>query len=136
MHEVFGRLEPKPVDGDFELSAEPLQAARDKVAEGFDREFGGIGSAPKFPHPENLDRLLRHWRATANDAKPDVEALFMVNWQEDEEAYCTAAEDFQDAKRVCDALDIPLHRADFSAEYRERVETYFRVLAERARKKK
>jgi uncharacterized protein YyaL (SSP411 family) len=79
LHEVFGRLEPKAVENDFELNAEPLQAAREKVAESFDREFGGIGNAPKFPHPENLDRLLRHWRATANDAEPDVEALFMVS---------------------------------------------------------
>jgi uncharacterized protein YyaL (SSP411 family) len=79
LHEVFGRLEPERVEDEFALNAEPLQAARDKVAESFDREFGGIGNAPKFPHPENLDRLLRHWRSTANDAEPDVEALFMVS---------------------------------------------------------
>jgi len=76
---VFGRLEPNPVESDFELNADPLLSAREKIAENFDREFGGIGSAPKFPHPENLDRLLRHWRATANDAEPDVEALFMLS---------------------------------------------------------
>ena len=50
-----------------------------------------------------------------------VSGLFMVNWTEDEQGYCTAAEDFQDARRVCDELDIPLHRVDFSAEYRQRV---------------
>lgn len=54
-----------------------------------------------------------------------VEGLFMFNWAEDEQGYCTAAEDFQDAARVCDELNIPLHRADFSAEYRERVFKYF-----------
>lgn len=50
-----------------------------------------------------------------------VSALFMVNWTEDEQGYCTSAEDFQDARAVCEELGIPLHKADFSAEYRERV---------------
>ena len=53
-----------------------------------------------------------------------VQALFMSNW-DDEDAYCTAAEDLQDARRVCDVLDIPLHRASFAAEYRERVFAHF-----------
>jgi tRNA-specific 2-thiouridylase len=50
-----------------------------------------------------------------------IQGLFMSNWEEDEEGYCTAAEDYQDARRVCDLLDIPLHRATFAAQYRERV---------------
>lgn len=50
-----------------------------------------------------------------------VSGLFMVNWTEDEEGYCSAAEDFQSARSVCEELDIPLHRVDFSAEYRARV---------------
>lgn len=54
-----------------------------------------------------------------------VEGLFMFNWSEDEQGYCTAAEDFQDAARVCNELNIPLHRADFSEEYRKRVFQYF-----------
>lgn len=54
-----------------------------------------------------------------------VSGLFMVNWTEDEEGYCTAAEDFQDARRVAEELEIPLHRVDFSAEYRERVFAHF-----------
>lgn len=54
------------------------------------------------------------------DAGFDVQGLFMSNWDA-EDAYCTAAADFQDARRVCDILRIPLHRASFAAEYRERV---------------
>jgi tRNA-specific 2-thiouridylase len=50
-----------------------------------------------------------------------VSGLFMVNWTEDEEGYCTSAEDFQSARAVCEELDIPLHRVDFSQEYRDRV---------------
>ncbi len=54
-----------------------------------------------------------------------VEGLYMFNWAEDEQGYCSSAEDYQDASKVCENLNIPLHRADFSKEYRERVFEYF-----------
>ncbi len=50
-----------------------------------------------------------------------VSALFMQNWSEDESGYCTSAEDYQQARAVAEELAIPLHRVDFSLEYRERV---------------
>jgi tRNA-specific 2-thiouridylase len=53
-----------------------------------------------------------------------VQGLFMSNW-DDDDAYCTAAEDFQDARRCCEALGIALHRVSFAAEYRERVFAHF-----------
>ena len=59
-----------------------------------------------------------------------VSGLYMVNWTEDEEGYCTAAQDFQDARAVCEELGIPLHRVDFSQEYRARV--FERFLADYA----
>lgn len=55
------------------------------------------------------------------EAGHDVHGLFMSNWTEDEEGYCQAAEDFHDARAVCELLGIPLHRVDFAHEYRERV---------------
>src|SRR5262245_15457086 len=55
----------------------------------------------------------------------DVQGLFMSNWDEDEDGYCTAAEDFQDARAVCERLGIPLHKVSFAGEYRERVFAYF-----------
>jgi len=55
----------------------------------------------------------------------EVHALYMRNWDEDEDGYCTAAEDLQDARRVCDDLGIPLHTVSFAAEYRERVFAHF-----------
>ncbi len=54
----------------------------------------------------------------------DVQGLFMSNWDEDD-AYCTIADDFQDARRVCERLQIPLHRVSFAADYRDRVFAYF-----------
>ena len=55
----------------------------------------------------------------------DVQALFMSNWEEDDDAYCTAAQDYQDARAVAAELAIPLHRASFAREYRERVFAHF-----------
>jgi tRNA-specific 2-thiouridylase len=54
----------------------------------------------------------------------DVHGLYMSNWDEDD-AYCTSAQDFQDARAVCRELGIPLHRVSFAPEYRERVFSFF-----------
>jgi tRNA-uridine 2-sulfurtransferase len=59
------------------------------------------------------------------DAGHDVEGLFMANWEDDGLGYCTTAADFQDARRNCAELGIPLHRVSFAAEYRERVFAHF-----------
>ncbi|MDH3531435.1 MAG: tRNA 2-thiouridine(34) synthase MnmA [Gammaproteobacteria bacterium] len=58
------------------------------------------------------------------DAGADVHALHMTNW-EDDVGHCTAAADLQDARRICEQLEIPLHHANFSKQYRERVFEYF-----------
>ncbi len=55
-----------------------------------------------------------------------VEALFMKNWEEDDtREYCSAAEDLRDAAAVCERLGIPLRTINFSAEYWDRVFSYF-----------
>ncbi|SVB29944.1 uncharacterized protein METZ01_LOCUS182798, partial [marine metagenome] len=74
---VFRKLEPE--SGDYELTDQPLAAARQMIEKGFDAESGGIGSAPKFPHVTTLDRLLRHWRAGVHCDEPDLNALYMVS---------------------------------------------------------
>ena len=76
--DVFGRLAPAPATDGEALSDAPLALARNTFEQTLDREYGGFGSAPKFPHPTTIDRLLRHWRSTANETEPDVEALFMA----------------------------------------------------------
>ncbi len=57
-------------------------------------------------------------------AGADVHALHMTNW-EDDDGYCTAADDLQDARNVCEQLGIPLHHANFSQQYRDQVFEYF-----------
>jgi tRNA-specific 2-thiouridylase len=55
----------------------------------------------------------------------DVQGLFMSNWEEDDDGYCTAAQDFQDARAVAGELGIALHRVSFAADYREKVFEHF-----------
>jgi len=56
----------------------------------------------------------------------DVSAVFMKNWDEDDEAgYCPAEQDLADARIVADKLGIELHTVSFSAEYWDRVFRHF-----------
>ncbi len=55
----------------------------------------------------------------------EVQGLFMSNWDEDDDGYCTAAQDFQDARAVAAELGIPLHKVSFAREYREQVFRHF-----------
>ena len=55
-----------------------------------------------------------------------VEALFMKNWDEDDEQdYCPAEQDLADARAVAERLGIKLHTVSFSSEYWDRVFKYF-----------
>ena len=66
----------------------------------------------------------------------DVIGLFMRNWDSladgelngaptTDEGICPQEVDYNDAKKVCDKLGIPLHRKDFVKEYWDYVFTYF-----------
>lgn len=56
----------------------------------------------------------------------DVVGVFMKNWDEkDEFGYCTAAEDYEDVRRVCDKIGIPYYSVNFEQEYYDRVFKYF-----------
>src|SRR6185369_11634974 len=57
---------------------ELVRACREVLARTFDSNYGGFGSAPKFPQPKQLERLLRHWYSTAASPKVDLQALYMA----------------------------------------------------------
>ena len=61
------------------LEPRSLAAARQALQARYDRNNGGWGDAPKFPHAPRIDRLLRDWHATAFDAVPDLQALFLAS---------------------------------------------------------
>ena len=63
----------------------------------------------------------------------NVIALFMRNWDstingedfQNDDIICPQERDYNDAKKVCEKLDIPLHRVDFIKEYWDYVFKYF-----------
>ena len=75
---VLGELVPPPSTVEAVLSRAPLDTARSALQRDFDGRFGGFGGAPKFPHPMNLEFLLRAWRATADDGEPDLQSLYLA----------------------------------------------------------
>ena len=57
---------------------------------------------------------------------PDVAAVCMKNWDEDDETdYCPAEQDLADARAIAAQLDIELHTVSFSSQYWNRVFTHF-----------
>ncbi len=52
----------------------------------------------------------------------EVIGVFMKNWAEDDDTgLCTAVQDFDDVRKVCDKLDIPYYSVNFVREYWDRV---------------
>jgi hypothetical protein len=75
---AFAELNPPPAGPDSELTDAPLAACRAQLARSFDARNGGFGGAPKFPHAEMIEWLLRYWRASARAPEPDLQALYMA----------------------------------------------------------
>ena len=76
--DAFESLYPPLPGAAHVLTDAPLAKARTLFEDEFDSRFGGFGAAPKFPHSPTIERLLRHWHATAGDAEPDLQALYMA----------------------------------------------------------
>ncbi|MFC4809053.1 tRNA 2-thiouridine(34) synthase MnmA [Paenibacillus sp. GCM10023250] len=56
----------------------------------------------------------------------DVIGIFMKNWDDtDEFGHCTAEEDAEDVRRVCDQIGIPYYTVNFEKQYYDKVFAYF-----------
>ncbi|MEQ1674966.1 MAG: tRNA 2-thiouridine(34) synthase MnmA, partial [Candidatus Nitrotoga sp.] len=56
----------------------------------------------------------------------EVIGLFMKNWEEDDnDEYCSTRQDLIDAVSAADVIGIPIEAVNFSAEYKDRVFSYF-----------
>lgn len=57
------------------LSTLPLDLARRQLLSAFDHIHGGFSSAPKFPHPDMIERCLRHYLFIRSQHQDDPELL-------------------------------------------------------------
>jgi len=63
--EALQRMQPRGGQAHpSQLSRAPLDAAADYLAQAFDPEHGGFSGAPKFPHPDSIELLLRRQAAS------------------------------------------------------------------------
>ena len=51
----------------------------------------------------------------------EVAGLFMKNWEDDDDEYCSTREDLVDAAAAADVIGVELEAVNFSAEYKDRV---------------
>ena len=64
------------VDDSVSLGASLLHSAVHGLHAAFDRAFGGFGNSPKFPHPMDLELLMRLARRWPTTGIPDRQAVF------------------------------------------------------------
>ena len=75
--EALRSLEPE-AEGNEIVTPRPLEDARTLLARSFDAEHGGFGAAPKFPHPTNIEALMRIFAASRSGPRRDDFALSMA----------------------------------------------------------
>ena len=72
---ALARTAPKGAAHPSQFSAQPIAAAVEYLKAAFDREHGGFSGAPKFPHPDTIELLLRR-----HSAAGDREALDLATF--------------------------------------------------------
>ena len=70
---ALARTTPRAGGHAASLDDEPLEQAAEELAQSFDATHGGFGAAPKFPHPDAIEHLLRRHARTG-----DADALRMA----------------------------------------------------------
>jgi uncharacterized protein len=75
---AFAAMMPPPAP-DAVLDDAPLARGRTALERSFDATFGGFTGAPKFPHPNSIERCMRQWYAAADGPAPDLKALYMAS---------------------------------------------------------
>ena len=78
LSEALLKLDPTGIAAQGLEDAKLLETARDQLAAGFDAAEGGFGTAPKFPMPSSIERVLRHWAYSDRAGKRDGDALDMA----------------------------------------------------------
>ena len=63
---ALARSTPRAATHASALDATPLDEAAAHLGESFDRTHGGFGAAPKFPHPDGIEHLLRRHARTGD----------------------------------------------------------------------
>ena len=74
LQQAFASLEQTTPVATESLNPEPLTLAVRQLSDNYDRQYGGFGNAPKFPHPTHMECLLRY-AAMNHDEQAQTMAL-------------------------------------------------------------
>ena len=81
LHSAIAQIQP-PAAGGGVLSATPLDEALRDLKNMFDETDGGIGAAPKFPHPAELEFCLRRAADTGDEYARGMARLTLTKMAE------------------------------------------------------
>jgi len=82
LRSALARLEATSAPAEGALSAAPLGEAVRALLASLDARYGGFGSAPKFPHPTDLELLLREHARTGEEALRNAVVLTLEKMAE------------------------------------------------------
>jgi uncharacterized protein YyaL (SSP411 family) len=80
--EALGRTLPDAGAAQAQMSRAPLAAALSELAQVFDAAHGGIGEAPKFPHPFEFEFCLRRHALDGSDIALTIAARTLTHMAE------------------------------------------------------
>ena len=81
LHAALARTLPPPADAPILISA-PVDSALRELKDSFDEVEGGLGNAPKFPHPAELELCLRCGVAQSDDYAQQMVRLTLTKMAE------------------------------------------------------
>ena len=75
IQDVFKRINQQDSTSSESLNAKPIDIAKNQLKKSFDKEYGGFGTAPKFPHPSNLEFAMQQWVHSLEQQQEDFDLL-------------------------------------------------------------
>lgn len=73
--DVFKKINIQDNNRSDDISAMPIDIAKNQLKKNFDSEHGGFGAAPKFPHPSNMEFAFKQWFHSLENHNEDFDIL-------------------------------------------------------------
>ena len=75
IRDVFKKISEQDSNSTDELSAMPIDIAKNQLKKNFDSKYGGFGAAPKFPHPGSIEFAFKQWSHSLDNHSEDFDIL-------------------------------------------------------------
>lgn len=73
--DVFKKINQQDNNRTDNISAMPIDIAKNQLKKNFDEKYGGFGAAPKFPHPSNIEFAFKQWFHSLEHHNEDFDIL-------------------------------------------------------------